>query len=230
MGHSGGQARVHVEDLAAADGLRPAALAQHEAVAGAQRQPPGQMQAHRARAAGAQRLASQDAHAHAELTGAQVRHVSAPPGDLVVERIQHAERGVNGAGQVPLALPHDHVAAPHGLVVDPGEVQGGSVARAHAGLSGVEALDSAHSHPATARLQHQLVAGGHRSPGEGAGHHGARPRGHERPVHPEPGTAGVLGGRRAGQQPVQSCGEIVHSSAGEAVGGDDLGVGQEGAR
>ena len=82
-----GQHGGHVEHLAAADGLGPAALAQHVAVAGhAAAAATGRCSRTRPASPGATASRAEHAHPHGVLARADVRGVRAPAGHVVVQR------------------------------------------------------------------------------------------------------------------------------------------------
>ena len=83
--------RRDVEDLAAADGLVAARLAQHVAVAGQERQRIGKEQPDRAGGAGCQGLGAEHTHLDGQLARSDVGQVGPTSRHVVVERGEHVE-------------------------------------------------------------------------------------------------------------------------------------------
>ena len=101
----------HVEHLAATDGLVAPELTEDEPVAGHQGERDREMQTHEPRATRLDRIGAEHPHANRVLAGADVGGERAAAGDVVLQRVEHPQRGVDGSRRPPLATAHQGVTA-----------------------------------------------------------------------------------------------------------------------
>ena len=188
--------RVDVEHLAAADGLRSAALAQHVAVAGHERQSRSADAAGRSRRSpGAMRSGPRMRSRTGVLAAADVRDDTrrAATRRGRARRARGATRRMSACDAT--GRPDERVAAADLVVVHAGEVHGRSVA----GPDRVVRLRLVTAGPARAPRaslaprDEQLVADAQPAAGQRARHHRAGAGGCERPVDPQPRPVAVDG-------------------------------------
>ncbi len=236
-GPADGEDRLDVEDLASADGLRPSALAQHEPVAGDERQTDGQPEAGVARGAGFDDAGADQPHVDRVLAAARVQLEGAPARHGMVEAGQHPEGDIDRGGHVPLARVHQGVAALQVPVADAGQVDGHPGTRADGGAGLVVGLQAAYARPGpaptgAAGTDHaDLIVHREGSAGQRPGDHRPRSLGGKRPVDPQPGPAPVRRRRGHGRQVVERLGQLGDADPGGDVdvyqaGGGDAAVGQ----
>ena len=220
LGDRGSQLRVGIEDGAAADGLSPAEVPQHEAVAHDERQRDGQVQPGVAGLAGGDAFGPEHAQPHRPFARSEIQGVGAPAGHIAAEAVQHRELHVDAAGVVPLVAPHQGDASSEIVGVDTGEIERDTVTRVDPLDGRALGLDRSHPCCPASRRRPQLVAGrdaaaseraGHDSPGAGRG---------ERPVDPQSGPVAVGCGGRGSAEVIEGSPQLVQTGAVDGVGGD----------
>ena len=164
------QLGIGVEHGAAADGLAPAEVPQHEAVAQHDRQRDGKVQPGVAGLAGGDAIGPEHAQPNRPLARPEVQGVGAPPGHVAAEAVQHRQLHVHAAGVVPLVGSHQGDAAPQVVGVDSGEVERHTMSRTDALNGRALCLDRPHPCRSTAWRRAQLVAGRDAAARERAGH------------------------------------------------------------
>ncbi len=162
------------------------------------------------------------------LPRADVDHVRTTTGDLVIDRVEHVQDGVDPVGAVPLSGSDDDVSPGELVVVDATEVQCDPVSRPYRGLLLVERLDASHPHGAALRQHRELVVDADGTPGERAGDHGARALGREHPIDPQTRTTGVDRSRGGLQERVERRAKLVESRSVDCVDTDDGSTLEEG--
>ncbi len=222
--------RRELDDLSAADGLRPTALAEDEPITGEERERGRDADADPAAGAGRDGVGADDAELGGMLTRPDRDGVGAATRHVVTDAGEHGQLRVEHATGKPTRRLHHCVTSGDRLMLDPDEVDRDTVAGTDLLDRVVEGLQRADACAATSRFHDQFVVDGEEAVGQRAGHDRARSASSEHAVDPQSRPAAILRGRRRSDHPVERPLQLVDADAARCGDADHLRVLEERAR
>ena len=191
----GADDRVDVEDFAPSQGDALPRFSQDEAVTGDEGKADREVESHGALPAGVDPVGPEHPDSHRMFARAEVGEVGTATGDGPIERFEHAERGVEPRGHMPVAGPDEDVAATELVVRHSREVGGHSIAGSDLGAVGVVALQGPNPDLLATGQHDQFVVDPDHAAGECAGDDRAGTFRREDPIDPQAGSLVIDGGR-----------------------------------
>ena len=150
---------------------------------------------------------------HSELTRADVGHVRAAPGHLVLKALEHVERRIKSVRGPPLLGVNYGVAATHLSVFNAGQVERYTIAGTDVLHRAAQTLNAAHAHVVVAGSHRHSIVYLQRAVGEGSGDYGAAALGCEDSVDPKPWAFSVDGLWGGCHQGVESIAQLIEACA-----------------